>query len=81
MSVLQVFEENMKGKQAELQQLRESLLSLMEENPDRPEAEQWKHMLAQIGMHPSIYFHLRCGLPAHTHISLAHCEPGSFHLI
>ncbi|XP_039546384.1 dystonin isoform X5 [Pimephales promelas] len=43
-----VFEENMKGKQAELQQLRESLLSLMEENPDRPEAEQWKHMLAQI---------------------------------
>ncbi|XP_056116142.1 dystonin isoform X4 [Rhinichthys klamathensis goyatoka] len=43
-----VFEENMKGKQAQLQQLRENLLSLIAENPDSPEAEQWKHMLAQI---------------------------------
>ncbi|XP_048061846.1 dystonin isoform X4 [Megalobrama amblycephala] len=43
-----VFEENMKQKQAQLQQLRENLLSLIEENPDSPEAEKWKHMLAQI---------------------------------
>ncbi|XDV50941.1 hypothetical protein PO909_019905 [Leuciscus waleckii] len=42
-----VFEENMKQKQAQLQQLRENLLSLIEENPDSPEAEKWKHMLAQ----------------------------------
>ncbi|XP_067278514.1 dystonin isoform X3 [Pseudorasbora parva] len=43
-----VVEENMKQKQAQLQQLRENLLSLIEENPDSPEAEKWKHMLAQI---------------------------------
>ncbi|KAK7140737.1 hypothetical protein R3I94_013117 [Phoxinus phoxinus] len=43
-----VFEENMKQKQAQLQQLRENLLCLIEENPDSPEAEKWKHMLAQI---------------------------------
>lgn len=53
MSVLQVFEDNMKQKQVQLQQLRENLLRLIEEHPDSPEAEKWKHMLAQIGMHPS----------------------------
>lgn len=53
MSVMQVFEDNMKQKQVQLQQLRENLLRLIEEHPDSPEAEKWKHMLAQIGMHPS----------------------------
>lgn len=84
MSVLQVFEENMKQKQAQLQQLRENLLSLIEENPDSPEAEKWKHMLAQIGMRPShpntfIYFicSVDCQVQRHTRISLAHCEPGA----
>uniref|UniRef100_A0A671KRR7 Dystonin n=1 Tax=Sinocyclocheilus anshuiensis TaxID=1608454 RepID=A0A671KRR7_9TELE len=43
-----VFEDNMKQKQVQLQQLRENLLRLIEEHPDSPEAEQWKHMLAQI---------------------------------
>ncbi|XP_059422809.1 dystonin-like [Carassius carassius] len=43
-----VFEDNMKQKQVQLQQLRENLLSLIEEHPDSPEAEKWKHMLAQI---------------------------------
>uniref|UniRef100_A0A672MIY4 Dystonin n=1 Tax=Sinocyclocheilus grahami TaxID=75366 RepID=A0A672MIY4_SINGR len=43
-----VFEDNMKLKQVQLQQLRENLLGLIEEHPDSPEAEQWKHMLAQI---------------------------------
>uniref|UniRef100_A0A8C1LXB0 Dystonin n=1 Tax=Cyprinus carpio TaxID=7962 RepID=A0A8C1LXB0_CYPCA len=43
-----VFEDNMKQKQVQLQQLRENLLRLIEEHPDSPEAEKWKHMLAQI---------------------------------
>uniref|UniRef100_A0A673GGE4 Dystonin n=1 Tax=Sinocyclocheilus rhinocerous TaxID=307959 RepID=A0A673GGE4_9TELE len=43
-----VFDDNMKQKQVQLQQLRENLLRLIEEHPDSPEAEQWKHMLAQI---------------------------------
>ncbi|XP_052427650.1 dystonin [Carassius gibelio] len=43
-----IFEDNMKQKQVQLQQLRENLLSLIEEHPDSPEAEKWKHMLAQI---------------------------------
>uniref|UniRef100_A0A8C2G879 Dystonin n=1 Tax=Cyprinus carpio TaxID=7962 RepID=A0A8C2G879_CYPCA len=40
-----VFEDNMKQKQVQLQQLRENLLRLIEEHPDSPEAEKWKHML------------------------------------
>lgn len=66
----------MKQKQAQLQQLRENLLGLIEENPDSPEAEKWKHMLAQIGMCPShpkalIFFYLPCGWPgANSHTSL-----------
>ncbi|XP_051506822.1 dystonin-like [Myxocyprinus asiaticus] len=43
-----IFEENMKQKQEQLQQLKENLLHLIEEHPDSPEAEKWKHMLAQI---------------------------------
>ncbi|XP_059374124.1 dystonin-like isoform X2 [Carassius carassius] len=43
-----VFEDNMKQKQMQLQQLRENLLRLIEEHPDSPETEKWKHMLAQI---------------------------------
>ncbi|XP_016332648.1 dystonin isoform X7 [Sinocyclocheilus anshuiensis] len=43
-----VFEDNMKQKQVQLQQLRENLLRLIEEHPDSPEAEKWKHMMAQI---------------------------------
>uniref|UniRef100_A0A8C1IXG1 Dystonin n=1 Tax=Cyprinus carpio TaxID=7962 RepID=A0A8C1IXG1_CYPCA len=43
-----VFEDNMKQKQVQLQQLRENLLRLIEEHPDSTEAEKWKHMLAQI---------------------------------
>ncbi|XP_057197512.1 dystonin isoform X6 [Triplophysa rosa] len=42
------FEENMKEKHEQVQQLRESLRCLIEEHPDSPEAEKWKHMLAQI---------------------------------
>uniref|UniRef100_A0A671PU66 Dystonin n=1 Tax=Sinocyclocheilus anshuiensis TaxID=1608454 RepID=A0A671PU66_9TELE len=34
--------------QVQLQQLRENLLRLIEEHPDSPEAEKWKHMMAQI---------------------------------
>ncbi|XP_051503373.1 dystonin-like [Myxocyprinus asiaticus] len=43
-----VFEDNMKQKQKQLQQVKENLLHLIEEHPDSPEAEKWKHMLAQI---------------------------------
>ncbi|XP_073776575.1 dystonin isoform X31 [Danio rerio] len=43
-----VFEENMKQKQDQLQQLRENLQRLIQENPDSPDAQKWKHMLAQI---------------------------------
>ncbi|KAL1263492.1 hypothetical protein QQF64_006231, partial [Cirrhinus molitorella] len=43
-----IFEDNMKQKQVQLQQLRENLLRLIEEHPDSPEAEKWKHMLAEI---------------------------------
>ncbi|XP_016422390.1 dystonin [Sinocyclocheilus rhinocerous] len=47
-SQIEVFEDNMKQKQVQLQQLRENLLRLIEEHPDSAEAEKWKHMLAQI---------------------------------
>ncbi|XP_028843818.1 dystonin isoform X8 [Denticeps clupeoides] len=42
------FEDDLKQKQGQLQQLREKLLRLIEEQPDSPEAEKWKQMLAQI---------------------------------
>uniref|UniRef100_A0A4W4F390 Dystonin n=1 Tax=Electrophorus electricus TaxID=8005 RepID=A0A4W4F390_ELEEL len=42
------YEENMKQKEQQHQQLREKLLHLIEENPDSPEAAKWKHMLDQI---------------------------------
>ncbi|KAL6487581.1 hypothetical protein MHYP_G00042070 [Metynnis hypsauchen] len=42
------YEENMKRKQQQYQQLREKVLHLIEENPDSPEAAKWKHMLDQI---------------------------------
>lgn len=83
MSVLQVFEDNMKQKQVQLQQLRENLLRLIEEYPDSPEAEKWKHMLAQIGMRashpkPFIYFYLAICVDGqvqiHTLIFCTNCE-------
>ncbi|XP_066534474.1 dystonin [Hoplias malabaricus] len=42
------YEESMKQKQQQYQQLREKVLHLIEENPDSPEAAKWKHMLDQI---------------------------------
>ncbi|KAL7877335.1 hypothetical protein SRHO_G00039780 [Serrasalmus rhombeus] len=42
------YEENMKRKQQQYQELREKVLHLIEENPDSPEAAKWKHMLDQI---------------------------------
>ncbi|XP_062375938.1 dystonin [Sardina pilchardus] len=42
------FEDGLKQKQTELQQLREKLLQLIEQNPDSPEAAKWKQMLAEI---------------------------------
>lgn len=38
-------------KQQQFQELRETLLHLIEESPDSPEAGKWKNMLKQIGMH------------------------------
>lgn len=75
--ILQVFEENMKGKHEQVQQLKESLRRLIEEHPDSPEAEKWKHMLAQIGMHQPhpkalIYFYLCHGL---TRCKSVHLSP------
>ncbi|XP_072533688.1 dystonin isoform X14 [Salminus brasiliensis] len=42
------YEERMKQKQQQYQQLREKVLHLIEENPDSPETAKWKHMLDQI---------------------------------
>ncbi|XP_047667970.1 dystonin isoform X24 [Tachysurus fulvidraco] len=42
------YEENMLQKQQQYQELRETLLHLIEESPDSPEAEKWKNMLKQI---------------------------------
>ncbi|GAA6101616.1 dystonin isoform X17 [Tachysurus ichikawai] len=42
------YEENMLQKQQQFQELRETLLHLIEESPDSPEAGKWKNMLKQI---------------------------------
>ncbi|XP_060727867.1 dystonin isoform X10 [Tachysurus vachellii] len=42
------YEENMLQKQQQYQELRKTLLHLIEESPDSPEAEKWKNMLKQI---------------------------------
>ncbi|XP_060781397.1 dystonin isoform X6 [Neoarius graeffei] len=42
------YEENMRQKQQQYQELREKLLHLIEESPDSPEAEKWKNMLKQM---------------------------------
>lgn len=47
----QVFEDDMKQKQEQLQKLRETLLNLIKTHPNSPEAAKWKQMLAEIGMH------------------------------
>ncbi|KAK2824201.1 hypothetical protein Q5P01_021376 [Channa striata] len=43
-----VFEDDMKQKQEQLQQLRKKLLNLIKTHPNSPEAAKWKQMLAEI---------------------------------
>lgn len=45
----------MKQKREELQRLRGKLLHLIKSHPNSSEAEKWKQMLAEIGMHNGIW--------------------------
>lgn len=41
----------MKQKKEQLHKLREKLIGLIETHPNSQEADKWKQMLAEIGMH------------------------------
>ena len=48
----QLFEAELKQNVNKVQELKDKLTELLEENPDTPEAPRWKQMLAEIGTLP-----------------------------
>lgn len=59
-------EENMHQKQQQYQELREKLLHLIDESPDSPEAEKWRNMLKQMGLHLLIYLSKTKSVPLYS---------------
>lgn len=49
-----MFEAELKQNVNKIQELKDKLTELLEENPDAPEAPRWKQMLTDIGMWPLI---------------------------
>ena len=45
----QLFEAELKQNVNKVQELKDKLTELLEENPDTPEAPRWKQTLAEIG--------------------------------
>lgn len=47
-----MFEAELKQNVNKVQELKDKLTELVEENPDAPEAPKWKQMLKEIGTSP-----------------------------
>lgn len=47
-----MFEAELKQNVNKVQELKDKLTELLEENPDTPEAPRWKQMLTEIGRSP-----------------------------